>query len=139
MQVLLGYAGKASPGPGQPGIFALGAPGVIERLLADSGFVFVEQRTFALPLRMPSAAQALAMMQEAFDAYGPLLVTAPNPCGWPPGRRWQCCSRPSKLLRTSLRLPKYGWLQPSSPRKRCVCFQSAGAFPESAGAWAESL
>jgi SAM-dependent methyltransferase len=69
MQILLRHAGKAPPAPGQPGIFSLGAPGVIERLFADSGFVDVEQRTLALPLRMPSATQALAMMQEAFGAY----------------------------------------------------------------------
>jgi SAM-dependent methyltransferase len=69
MQILLRHAGKTPPAPQQPGIFALGAPGVIERLFADSGFMGVEQRTVALALRMPSAAQALAMMQEAFGAY----------------------------------------------------------------------
>ena len=69
MQILLRRAGKLPPAPGQPGIFALGAPGVLERLLTDSGFVGVEQRTLAVPLRMPSAEQALAMMQEAFGAY----------------------------------------------------------------------
>lgn len=69
MQILLRHAGKQPPGAGQPGIFALGAPGVIDRLLKDSGFVNIEQRTFALPLRMPSAVQALQMIQEAFGAY----------------------------------------------------------------------
>jgi SAM-dependent methyltransferase len=69
MQILLRHAGKTPPAPGQPGIFALGAPGVLARLLGDSGFVGVAQRTVALPLRLPSAAQALAMMQEAFGAY----------------------------------------------------------------------
>ena len=69
MQILLRHADKTPPAPGQPGIFSLGAPGVIERLFADSGFAGVEQRTLALPLRMPSATQALAMMQEAFGAY----------------------------------------------------------------------
>ncbi|HEX6825482.1 MAG TPA: methyltransferase domain-containing protein, partial [Nitrospiraceae bacterium] len=61
MQVLLRHAGKIPPAPGQPGIFALGPPGVLERLLLDSGFVDVQQRTVALSLRMPSAAQALTM------------------------------------------------------------------------------
>jgi SAM-dependent methyltransferase len=69
MQILLRHAGKTPPAPGQPGIFALGAPGVIERLFADSGLVGVEQRTVALALRMPSAGQVLALMQEAFGAY----------------------------------------------------------------------
>jgi hypothetical protein len=78
MQILLRHAGKTPPAPGQPGIFALGAPGVLERLLADSGFVGVEQRTVALGLRMPSAAQALAMMQEAFGAYRAVVGDRPE-------------------------------------------------------------
>ena len=38
MQILLRHAGKQPPAPGKPGIFALGAPGVIERLFTESGF-----------------------------------------------------------------------------------------------------
>jgi hypothetical protein len=78
MQILLRHAGKTPPAPGQPGIFALGAPGVLERLLRDSGFVGVEQRTMALPLRMSSAARALAMMQEAFGAYRAVVSDLPE-------------------------------------------------------------
>jgi SAM-dependent methyltransferase len=78
MQILLRHAGKTPPPPGQPGIFALGAPGVLERLLIGSGFAAVEQRTVALPLRMPSAAQALAMMQEAFGAYRAVVSDRPE-------------------------------------------------------------
>ena len=66
MGILLRHAGKIPPAPGQPAIFALGASGVRARLLSDSGFVGVEQRT--VPLGMSSAAQALAMMQQAFGA-----------------------------------------------------------------------
>jgi ubiquinone/menaquinone biosynthesis C-methylase UbiE len=78
MQILLRHAGKAPPAPGQPGIFALGAPGVIEQLLADSGFEAIEQRTLALTFRMPSAAQTLVMMQEAFGAYRAILSDCPE-------------------------------------------------------------
>ena len=78
MQILLRHAGKTPPAPGQPGIFALGASGVLERLLTDSGFVGVEQRTLAIPLRLPSPAQALAMMQEAFGAYRALVSASPE-------------------------------------------------------------
>jgi len=78
MQILLRHAGKTPPAPGQPGIFSLGAPGVIERLFADSGFVGDEQRPLALALRMPSAAQALAMMQEAFGAYRAVVSDRPE-------------------------------------------------------------
>jgi hypothetical protein len=68
----------APPSPGQPGIFSLGVPGVIERLFADSGFVGVERRTLALPLRMPSATQALVMMQEAFGTYRAVVGDRPE-------------------------------------------------------------
>jgi SAM-dependent methyltransferase len=78
MQILLRHAGKTPPTPGQPGIFALGAPGVLERLLTDSGFVDVEQHILALPLRLPSPAQALAMMQEAFGAYRAVVSDYPQ-------------------------------------------------------------
>ena len=78
MQILLRHAGKMPPAPGQPGIFSLGVPGVIERLFADSGFVGVEQRTLVLLLRMPSATQALAMMQEAFGAYRAVVSDRPE-------------------------------------------------------------
>jgi SAM-dependent methyltransferase len=78
MQILRRHAGKTPPAPGQPGLFALGAPGVLERLFADSGFVGVEQRPVALALRMPSAVQALAMMQEAFGAYRAIVSDRPE-------------------------------------------------------------
>ena len=78
MQILLRHAGKMPPAPGQPGIFSLGVPGMIERLFADSGFVGVEQRTLVLLLRMPSATQALAMMQEAFGAYRAVVSDRPE-------------------------------------------------------------
>jgi len=78
MQILLRHAAKAPPSPGQPGIFSLGAPGVIERLFTDCGYVGVAQRTLAIPVRMPSAAQALEMMREAFGAYRAVVSDAPE-------------------------------------------------------------
>jgi hypothetical protein len=51
---------------------------VLERLFADSGFVDVEGRTVALVLRMPSATQALTMMQEAFGAYRAVVSECPE-------------------------------------------------------------
>jgi len=73
MQIILRHAKKEPPAPGRPGIFSLGAPGVIERLFTGCGYAGFEQRILALPLRMPSAAQALEMMQEAFGAYRAVL------------------------------------------------------------------
>lgn len=78
MQILLRHAGKAPPAPGQPGIFALGSPGVLGHLLEDSGFVDIEQRTVDVPLRMPSATEALTMMQEAFGAYRAVINDSPE-------------------------------------------------------------
>ena len=69
MQILLRRAGKAPPGRGKPGIFALGGPGVLEGLLSDSGLVDVETRVVRAQLCLASAAQALEMMQQAFGAY----------------------------------------------------------------------
>ena len=73
MQVLLRHAGKNPPKPGQPGIFALGAPGVMERLMTENGFHGIQKRTFSVTLNMPSAEETLVMMQEAFGAYRAVL------------------------------------------------------------------
>ena len=78
MQILLRHAGKSPPAPGQPGVFSLGAPGVLEQLLTDSGFVELEQRPLTLSLRMPSATEALTMMQEAFGAYRAVVDDCPE-------------------------------------------------------------
>jgi hypothetical protein len=63
---------STAAGSGTTRIFALGAPGVIERLFADSGFVDVDQRILTLALRMPSAAKALMMIQQTFAPIEPL-------------------------------------------------------------------
>jgi SAM-dependent methyltransferase len=78
MRILLRHAGKTPPAPGQPGIFSLGTPGVLERLLAAGGFVGVEQRNLDVPLQMPSAAEALTMMTEAFGAYRAVISDSPR-------------------------------------------------------------
>ena len=67
MQILHRHSGKKPPAPGQPGIFALGSPGVLENLLIECGFNNVEQRKFSLLLKMPSASEIL------FGAYRAVL------------------------------------------------------------------
>jgi SAM-dependent methyltransferase len=69
MQILLRHADKHPPAPGQPGIFALGGNGVLERLLRDSGLIDVRTRVVRAPLRLESSSIALEMMQEAFGAF----------------------------------------------------------------------
>lgn len=69
MAILLRHAGKSPPGPGQPGIFALGGEGVLERLMTDTGFEDVKTEVVRAPLVLPSASEAGQLMQEAAGAY----------------------------------------------------------------------
>lgn len=78
MAILLKHAGKTPPAPGQPGIFALPNPASLQRLLSDSGFDGIDVRTMATTLHLASAADALAMMQEAFGAYRAIVATCPE-------------------------------------------------------------
>ena len=69
MQILLRHAGKSPPAPGQPGIFALGASGVLEKLFVNRAFDDVQTETVRAPFRLASTADALQMMQQAFGVY----------------------------------------------------------------------
>ena len=69
MAILLRHAGKPPPPPGSPGLFALGADGVLEGLLRDGGFSDVQTTTVQAPLRLPGVSDTLQMMQQAFGAY----------------------------------------------------------------------
>jgi ubiquinone/menaquinone biosynthesis C-methylase UbiE len=69
MAILLRHAGKSPPAPGQPGIFALGGEGVLERLMKESGFEDVKTEAVRAPLVLPSASDAVQLMQEAAGAY----------------------------------------------------------------------
>jgi ubiquinone/menaquinone biosynthesis C-methylase UbiE len=69
MAILLRHAGKSPPAPGQPGIFALGGDGVLERLMKDSGLEDVKTQAVRASLALPSASDALKLMQEAAGAY----------------------------------------------------------------------
>jgi len=69
MAILLRYAGKSPPKLGQPGIFALGVNGILERLMRDSGLAHIQTKPLTASLNLPSASDALEMMQEAFGAY----------------------------------------------------------------------
>lgn len=69
MAILLRHAGKPSPMPGQPGLFALGGQGVLAELMTGSGLTGVVTKTVRATLRLPNASDALEMMQQAFGAY----------------------------------------------------------------------
>jgi len=74
MSILLRRAGKQPPGPGRPGIFALGGDGTLEQLLSDGGLTDVKIRIVKAPLRLKHANDALAMIQQAFGAYRAVIA-----------------------------------------------------------------
>ena len=59
-------AGLPAPLAGQPGIFSLGSPGIIENLLTRSGFREVQVNRQLAPLRMSSADECVRFMKESF-------------------------------------------------------------------------
>jgi len=67
-----------APAPGQPGPFSLGAPGVLERVLADAGFHDVTVETVQAPVRMASAAECLRFERESFGALHQMLGGVPE-------------------------------------------------------------
>ncbi|MCA9531928.1 MAG: methyltransferase domain-containing protein [Myxococcales bacterium] len=85
MATLLRHAGKAPPGPGTPGLFALGSPGALEAQMAGAGFTAIETRTVEARLRLPSARDALRLLQEAappFRAAAAALDDAAKDKAW---------------------------------------------------------
>lgn len=69
MRILLRHAGKEPPAAGQPGIFALGGDGVLQTLLSNAGLSDVKTMVARAPLHLPTASDALQMIQQAFGAY----------------------------------------------------------------------
>jgi ubiquinone/menaquinone biosynthesis C-methylase UbiE len=59
-------AALPAPLPGQPGVFSLGSPGVIDNLLTKSGFRGVQVKRQLAPLRMSSADECVRFMKESF-------------------------------------------------------------------------
>jgi SAM-dependent methyltransferase len=62
------------PAPGQPGPFSLGAPGVLESVLGEAGFVDVQVQRVPAPLRLPSAAECVRFERESFGALHQMLA-----------------------------------------------------------------
>ena len=69
MAILLRQAGKTPPASGQPGLFALGGAGVLERVMSDGGLEAVETETVRVPLALSGASEAVQFLQEAAGAY----------------------------------------------------------------------
>jgi len=79
MRILRDHAGKPPPEPREPGVFALGEPGLLERLLEEAGFEDVETRIMRAPLRLVSSADALELMRQAFGAFRAVISDLGEP------------------------------------------------------------
>lgn len=66
-------AGLPAPGPGLPGPFSLGGPGVAERAYAAAGLVDITVTVVPSPVRLPSAAECVRFEQESFGALHQML------------------------------------------------------------------
>jgi SAM-dependent methyltransferase len=62
------------PLPGQPGPFSLGTPDVLRHELEAAGFVEVDVRALAAPLRLASAAECVRFERESFGALHQMLA-----------------------------------------------------------------
>ncbi len=66
-------AGLPAPGPGLPGPFSLGGPGVAEAAYREAGLRDVTVTTIPSPVRMDSAAECVRFEQESFGALHQML------------------------------------------------------------------
>ncbi len=74
VSVIRRRAGLPAPGPGMPGPFSLGSPGVLERALESAGFREVAVEVLDAPLRLSSAAECLRFERESFGALHQMLA-----------------------------------------------------------------
>lgn len=75
MAILRRHADLPAPPPGTPGIFALGAGGVLDGVLAAAGLTGIEVRRVPVGLRFTDGDAALAMLREAAGAYRAVAAT----------------------------------------------------------------
>lgn len=69
MKILLHHAEKEPPPPGGPGVFALGASGLLESKMIESGYMEVSTNVVPVKLSLNSAEEALEMMRTAFGNF----------------------------------------------------------------------
>ena len=78
VSVIRRRAGLPAPGPGLPGPFSLGAPGVLEQALQEAGFSDVSVERVDAPLLLPTAADCLRFERESFGALHQMLAGVPE-------------------------------------------------------------
>jgi SAM-dependent methyltransferase len=71
-------AGLTPPAPGLPGPFSLGAPGVMENTLRQTGFADPTVQALRTPLRLASAAECVRFERESFGALQQMLAALPD-------------------------------------------------------------
>jgi SAM-dependent methyltransferase len=76
ISIIRRVAGLPAPGPGLPGPFCLGGPGVLESAYRTAGFRSIVVRTIQAPVRLPSAAECLRFERESFGALHAMLAKA---------------------------------------------------------------
>ncbi len=67
-EIIRQKAHHSPPAPGQPGIFAMGAEGVLEKALRDAGFKAVEVHPISVPLHMASTHELVQMVRSPSGA-----------------------------------------------------------------------
>jgi ubiquinone/menaquinone biosynthesis C-methylase UbiE len=72
--IILRRAHLSPPGPGQPGMFSLGAPGILENKMEIAGFHDVWVEHLSTPLRMRSASEAVRFERETFGDFNQLMA-----------------------------------------------------------------
>ncbi len=74
VSIIRRIAGLPAPGPGLPGPFSLGGPGVLEEAYRTAGFQAITVRTVDAPVRFPSAADCVQFERESFGALHAMLA-----------------------------------------------------------------
>ena len=78
VSIIRRIANLPPPGPGMPGPFSLGSPGVLEEAYRAAGFTSIVMRKVQAPLRLSSAAECLRFERESFGALHAMLAKVPQ-------------------------------------------------------------
>jgi len=73
IRILRDHAGKPPAPAREPGVFALGEPGLLERLFEEAGFDDVGTQILRGQLKLASGSEAVEMMRQAFGAFRAII------------------------------------------------------------------
>lgn len=72
--IAMKYAELSPPGPGMPGLFSLGAPGVFENVISKAGFQEVQIHTSASSMHLKSAQECVEFIRDVAGAVTAMLA-----------------------------------------------------------------